>query len=166
MKLSLHDLLRRLRARSPARGPARGPRTTRLHLEQLAERVVPVINLMPYTFNLPGAGVLHVTWEVPNGNNATFGGTFLDVNSGITNKVSGQLKSLGGVWDQMNFQGAGNKLFEHEQVAFKGLLNEGPAHPPVMEGVVTESYWTYFPWGPPEHWATTHRVESVGVELL
>jgi hypothetical protein len=159
MKLSLRNLLRRLVGRSPARGRARAPHPTRLHVEQLGERIVPVINLMPYTFNLPGAGVLHVTNQWANG---SFVGTFQDVSSGITANVSGQLTALGGSWDQMTFQGPGQKPFEHEQVAFTGKVYEGPTAPVFMEGTVAESYWIYFPGLPPLHWTTAHQVEAFG----
>jgi hypothetical protein len=163
MKLSLRNLLRRRSDRGLARRSTRPAKTTRLDVEQLQDRVVPsFINVLPYTFNLPGAGPVHFTSE--NFATGAIAGTFHDLSSGINVAVAGQLTALGPRVDKIVFVGAGSKPLEHETVNFVGeVVDYRPFAPEMMSGVLTENYWVTVPWGPPLHWSVTHAERAWGV---
>jgi len=152
MQLSLRNLFRSGRRRV-TRGSARSGNATRLHVEALEGRDVPaVMNLTCYTFALPGA-TLHVTAE--NVTTGVFVGTFSDATSGISMNVIGHLKPIGPNLDKMDFQGAGSKGPETEQVVFNGDLHESLF--PLMFGNLTESYSL-----PIARWTVSRQVETYG----
>jgi hypothetical protein len=152
--------LRHLFGKRDGRRPAR---TTQLRVEQLEERAVPTVNLLPYRFALPGAGTFHATSE--NFVTGAFQGVFTDAKTGIDVAVTGKLTHLFGNWDTMTFQGNGQKWLEFEHVKFNGYLNEGQAldniYPPKMEGYLTETV-SWFITIPPQSSTTTHWEVSVG----
>jgi hypothetical protein len=159
MKGYLRNLVRRLCG--PAGGSARPAKTTRLEVEQLQDRVVPsIINLAP-NFNMPGAGTLHVTGELPSG---AFWGTFHDASSNINVPVSGQLTSIAPNADKIVFSGAAANPFERETVSFVGeVVDYRPIAPELMSGMLTENYWINLPGLPPLHWTHTSPERAFGM---
>jgi hypothetical protein len=160
MNLSLRHLFGKRGGRA-----TRPAHTTQLRVEQLEERAVPTVNLLPYKFAMPGVGTFHATNE--NFATGAFQGVFTDAKTGINVAVTGKLTPLGGhwKWDTMTFQGNGWRWFESEHVKFNGYLNEGQQLdiiiPPMMEGYLTESL-TWFITIPPHSSTTTHWEVSVG----
>src|SRR5262249_44604725 len=147
MNLSLRHLFANRRGRRPAY-------TTQLRVEELEERAVPTVNLLPYKFVMPGTGTFHATSE--NFATGAFQGTFTDAKTGIKVTVSGKLTHLWGSFDKMDFDGKGSAWFEGEHVHFNGFLNEGQPNsvPPTMEGTLTETV-TFFIL--PPHSSTTSQ---------
>jgi hypothetical protein len=105
--------------------------TLSLHVEQLEERAVPTVNLVPYHFNFtaPTPGTLVVTSE--NVLQHTFKGTFTDANTGANIAVGGAWTPWGGGLDAIHFQGSARVpskghliLPEWESVDFNGWLQE------------------------------------------
>jgi hypothetical protein len=163
MMQSLRNWFRNPRGRPAATPAARRPPTVCLRVEQLEERAVPTVNLLPYKFVTPGVGTFHATSE--NFATGAFKGVFTDAKTGINVAVTGKLTHLWGEWDTMTFQGNGSNLFEFEHVEFNGYLNEGQAldnvYPPHTQGFLTETV-TWFDTLPPHSTTTVHYEWGAG----
>jgi hypothetical protein len=126
MNLSLRNLLRRLTGRAATQSPARPAQTTRLRVESLEDRLVPVSALTNYHFALattyggPANAALLITYE--NNTTGAFSGVFWN-SFGYVIPISGQLTAEG-CMDSMTFAGVnwvGNQL---EEVSFSGYVTD------------------------------------------
>jgi hypothetical protein len=152
MTLYLRNLFRRLTGRAATQSPVRPTQTTRLQVESLEDRLVPVSALTNYQFALattyggPANASLWITYE----NNATgaFSGLYWS-NNGYVVPISGQLTAEG-CMDSMTFAGAawvGNQI---EEVSFSGYVTDTAVSTGtgvLMSGQLTQTnLWTYGGW--------------------
>jgi hypothetical protein len=144
MKLSLSNLVGKLTGRGSARTSRRRTQTSRLHVEQLDQRLVPTVNLANKLIGFGNVGTLFVYSETINGSSANFSGGFED-GSGHWIPVTGHLQQQG-AWDQMTFHGGISNFVTSESVKFNGWVNE-PSLNKVLGGTVAEGTLTEdFSW--------------------
>jgi hypothetical protein len=169
MNLSLRNMFGGGAGRSAARSTARPAGGAPLSVERLEERAVTAVNLVPYHFVLPNAGMLQVTSQ--DFQNDTFKGTFTDSHSGIVCQVSGQWTPVADNWDRISFQGSGHAWLEGETVQFNGWLLEAQVLdeviPAEIEGRLTQNYVLFTSAYPNQdpHWSTT-SFESAFNQLI